>query len=64
MSPDQYHAARERINWTRHKLSQAADVPLRFIAAFEDGTESAAFLAGYELAMRDALEAAGTRIPI
>ena len=59
MSPDQCRAARERINWTRHELSQAADVLLWFIAAFEDGKETAAFLAGYELSMRDAFEAAG-----
>ena len=64
MSPDQCRAARERLNWTRHQLSQAADVPLWFIAAFEDGKETAAFLAGYELAMRDAFEAAGVRFPL
>ena len=59
MSPDQCRAAREHINWTRRELSEAADMPLWFIAAFEDGKETAAFLAGYELAMRDAFEAFG-----
>jgi len=59
MSPDQSRAARELINWSRHQLSQAADVPLWFIAAFEDGKETAAFLAGYELSMRDAFEHVG-----
>jgi len=59
MSPDQCRAARERLNWTRRELSEATDVPLWFIAAFEDGKEMAAFLAGYELAMRDAFEAFG-----
>src|SRR5271170_7931620 len=59
MSPDQSRAARELINWSRHQLSQATDVPLWFIAAFEDGKETAAFLAGCELAMRGAFEAFG-----
>ena len=59
MSPDQCRAGRERLNWTRRELSEATDVPLWFIAAFEDGKETFAFLAGYELAMRDAFEAFG-----
>jgi hypothetical protein len=56
MSPEQRRAARERLNWTRRQLFEATDVPLWFIAAFEDGKEMAAFLTGYELAMRDAFE--------
>ena len=59
MSPDQCRAARERLNWTRRELSEATDVPLWFVAAFEDGKETPAFLASYELAMRAALEAFG-----
>ena len=59
MTGEECREARERLNWTRHELSQAADVPLWFVAAFEDGKETAAFLAGYELAMRAALESAG-----
>jgi hypothetical protein len=63
MSPDQCRAARERLNWSRHDLSQAADVPLWFIAAFEDGKETPAFLAGYEIDMRNALESVGIGFP-
>jgi len=37
MTGDQCRGARERLNWTRFELSTAADVPLWFIAAFEDG---------------------------
>jgi len=59
MSPDQCRAARERLNWTCREFSEATDVPLWFIAAFEDGKVTPAFLAGHELAMRDAFEAFG-----
>jgi hypothetical protein len=59
MSPDQSDAARDRLNRMRRELSEATDVPLWFIAAFEDGKETAAFLAGCELAMRGAFEAFG-----
>jgi len=38
-----------------HELSVAAGVPLWFVAAFENGDESLAFLAHYEFAIRDAL---------
>ena len=59
MSPDQCRAVRERVNWTRQGLSRAANVPLWFIAAFEDGKATPDFLAGYEVDLRAALEAAG-----
>jgi hypothetical protein len=59
MSPEQCREARERLNWTRRQLSEATDVPLWFIAAFEDGKVTTAFLAGFELTMRDAFEAFG-----
>ncbi len=63
MSPDQCRAARDRLNWSRSQLSQAADVPLWFIAAFEDGKETPSFLAGYEVDMRNALESVGIGFP-
>ena len=64
MTGDQCRAARERLNWTRFELSTAADVPLWFIAAFEDRTAMAVdFLAHYDLAMRAALEAVGIGFP-
>jgi hypothetical protein len=63
MSPLQCREARERLNWTRQELSETTEVPLWFIAAFEDGKETAAFLAHYELAMRDAFEAVGIGFP-
>jgi hypothetical protein len=59
VSPDQCRAAREHLNWTRRELSEATDVPLWFIVAFEEGKEMAAFLAGHEISMRDAFEAVG-----
>jgi hypothetical protein len=64
MSPEQCRAARERLKWSRHDLAVAADVPLWFIAAFEDRKETAAaLLARYELTMHDALEAVGIGFP-
>ena len=57
MSPDQCRAARERLNWTRQELAWTAEVPLWFLAAFEDGKETPAFLAGYEVDLRASLEA-------
>jgi hypothetical protein len=63
MSPEQRREARERLNWTRHELVVAANVPLWFIAAFEDGKETPAFLAHYEVAMREALEDEGIGFP-
>jgi DNA-binding XRE family transcriptional regulator len=48
-------AARERLNWTRHELAEATDVPLWFIAAFEDGRETPGFLVCWEIAIEAAL---------
>jgi hypothetical protein len=59
MTGEECREARDCLNWTRAERATAAGVPLWFIAAFEDGKETAAFLAGYELAMQDALESAG-----
>ena len=63
MSPDQCRAARDVLKWSRRELSVAAGVPLWFVAAFENGDDSLAFLAHYELAMRDAFEAVGIGFP-
>jgi hypothetical protein len=54
--------SRARLNWTRHELSQAADVPLWFIAAFEDGKATPDFLVCWEVELRTALEAAGAEV--
>ncbi len=59
MTGDECREARERMNWTRHELATAADVPLWFIAAFEDGKATPDFLAGFEVDLEAALEAAG-----
>ena len=59
MTGEQCRAARERLDWTRHELATASDVPLWFIAAFEDGKASPDFLVCYEVELRAALEAAG-----
>src|SRR5579863_1522187 len=55
MTPDQCRAAREHRNWTRDELRKAADVPLWFVAAFEDGRETPSFLVCWEVAMQAAL---------
>jgi ribosome-binding protein aMBF1 (putative translation factor) len=59
MTGEQCRAARERLDWTRHELATAADVPLWFIAAFEDSKATPDFLAGYEVDLSAALESAG-----
>ena len=59
MTPDECRAARERLNWTRDELRKAAEVPLWFIAAFEDGKETPGFLVCWEMAIATALRDAG-----
>ena len=59
MTGEECREARQRMNWTRHELSTAADVPLWFIAAFEDGRSTPDFLVAYEYELRAALESAG-----
>jgi len=56
MTWEQCRKARERLDWTRLELAAAADVPLWFIAAFEDRKATPDFLAGYEVDLRTALE--------
>jgi hypothetical protein len=48
-------------DWTRSELATAADLPLWFIAACEDGKETPDFLAGYEIDLRAALDRAASR---
>ena len=60
MSPDQCREARGPLRWSQRDLAVAADVPLWFVIAFEDG-DSPAFLAAHEVDLREALEAAGIR---
>jgi ribosome-binding protein aMBF1 (putative translation factor) len=59
MTGDECREARERLNWTRLELATATNVPLWFIAAFEDGKATPDFLVCYEVELRAALEAAG-----
>jgi hypothetical protein len=63
MTPEQCRQARERLTWSRYDLAKAADAPLWFVAAFEDDKEPPAFLAHYEIAMREALERRGIGFP-
>jgi hypothetical protein len=58
MSPDQCREARGLLRWSQGELADAADVPSWFVVAFED-EDSPAFLAHYEIALGEALEAAG-----
>src|SRR5277367_4206593 len=57
MSPEQCQAAREVLKWTRRELADAADVPLWFVAAFENGDDGLAFLAHWEIQIRRAVSA-------
>jgi ribosome-binding protein aMBF1 (putative translation factor) len=59
MTGDQCRNARERLDWTRFELATAAEVPLWFIAAFEDGKATPDFLVAYEVDLSEALESAG-----
>jgi hypothetical protein len=59
MTGEQCRAARERLNWTRFELAAATNVPVWFIAAFEDGKTTPDFLVAYEVDLRAALESAG-----
>ena len=59
MTGEECREARERLNWTRFDLSTATNVPLWFIAAFEDGRSTPDFLVCWEVELRAALEAAG-----
>ena len=63
MSPEQCRAARERLHWSRDELSRAANVPLWFLVAFEDGKETPAFLSGYQVDLRTILEKVGIGFP-
>jgi hypothetical protein len=63
VSPEQCSEARGILKWTPRQLADAADVPLWFITAFEDGRETAAFLAGFKTAIRETLEAVGIGFP-
>jgi hypothetical protein len=59
MSPEQCQATREVLKWTRRELADAADVPLWFVAAFENGDDGLAFLAHWEIQIRENFEAVG-----
>jgi predicted transcriptional regulator len=61
MTGEECREARERLNWTRGELAEAADVLLRFIAAFEDGKATPDFLAGYEVDLHVALDRPASR---
>ena len=63
MSPEQCREAREKLKWTRQELAKAAEVPLWFIAAFEDGKDIPEFSAAYEADMRRVFEEVGIGFP-
>ena len=60
MSPDQCREARGLLLWSQRGLAAAAGVPLWFVIAFED-EDSPALMAGHEVDLREALEAAGIK---
>ena len=59
MTGEQCRKARRLLDWTRRDLSTATNVPVWFIAAFEDGKATPDFLVCYEVDLETALEAAG-----
>jgi predicted transcriptional regulator len=59
MTGEQCREARERLNWTRAELATAADVPLWFIAALEDGKATPDFLVASEEVELSAAHASG-----
>jgi hypothetical protein len=63
MSPDQCQQARDLLGWSRCDLAKAADVPLWFVAIFEDGKEIRYFYMDYKDSMQKALEARGFEFP-
>jgi hypothetical protein len=60
MGPDQSREARGLLRWSQGDLAAVASVPLWFVIAFEDG-DSPALMAGHEVDLREALEAAGIK---
>ena len=60
MSPNQSREARGLLRWSQGDLAAVANVPLWFVIAFEDG-DSPALMAGHEVDLREALEAAGIK---
>jgi len=64
MTGEECREARERLNWTRLDLSTATNVPLWFIAAFEDGRSTPDLLVAYEIDLRAVLEAAGAEFSL
>ncbi|MGA2487548.1 MAG: hypothetical protein ABSF49_16390 [Roseiarcus sp.] len=63
MSPDQCRQARDLLKWSRFDLAKAADVPLWFVALFEDGKEIRYFYMDYKGSMQKMLEARGFEFP-
>ena len=63
MSPYQCRQARGLLKWSRCDLAHAADVPLWFVAMFEDGKEVRSFYMDYKDSMQKALEARGFEFP-
>ena len=60
MGPNQSREARGLLRWSQGDLAAVSNVPLWFVIAFEDG-DSPALMAGHEVDLREALEAAGIK---
>jgi hypothetical protein len=63
MSPDQCRQARGLLKWSRRDLAKSADVPLWFVAMFEDGKEVRYFYMDYKDSMQKAFETRGFAFP-
>jgi hypothetical protein len=63
MIPNQCRQARDLLKWSRYDLATAADVPLWFVALFEDGKEVRYFYMDYKDSMQKVLEKRGFEFP-
>ena len=61
MTPEQCKEARALLNWSRADLAEAADLPEMVIEMYED--DELTGLASCEIAMRNAMMAAGIGFP-
>jgi hypothetical protein len=64
MTPHQCREARNSLRWSRHELAEAANVPLWFIALFEDKGDPDELYVEWEVRALYALREAGAQFPI
>jgi len=63
MTPNQCRAVRDLLGWSRHELAVTAQVPLWFIAMFEDKGDPDERYVEWEIRLLSALQEAGAQFP-